>query len=125
MTAGAGLRALVCDDDPLTRRVVGDLLHDTGFDVVAELDVATAAIDVARSVRPAVVVLDVSLLGMTGIEALPALRAVAPDCAIVVYSSFDNARSEALAAGATAVVDKTRPDDLEAALRTVAEAHAR
>lgn len=119
------LRALVCDDDPLTRQVVSDLLTDIGFRVVAELDVAPAVIDLAHIVHPDVIVLDVSLMGMTGIEALPALRAAAPGCAVIVYSSFDTARAEALQAGAVAVVDKTRPDDLEQELRRLAEARGR
>ncbi|MFP5326912.1 MAG: response regulator transcription factor [Acidimicrobiia bacterium] len=113
------MRALVCDDDPLTRQVVSDLLTDNGFDVLAELETAPPVIELARSIQPEVVVLDVSLMGMTGIEAIPAVREAAPDCSIIVFSAFDSVRSEALAAGAAAVVDKTQPDELQRVLAEI------
>lgn len=113
------MRALVCDDDPLTRRIVTDLLADNGFEVVAELETAPPVIDLARTVKPDVVVIDVSLMGMTGIEAIPAVREAAPDCSIVVFSAFDNVRHEATAAGAAAVVDKTQPDELQRVLAEI------
>lgn len=110
------MRALVCDDDPLTRRVVSDLLTDCGFEVLAELETAPPVIDLARTTHPDVVILDVSLMGMTGIEAIPAVRDAAPDCSIIVFSAFDSVRTEATAAGAAAVVDKTHPDELQRVL---------
>lgn len=113
------MRALVCDDDPLTRQVVTDLLTDNGFDVLAELETAPPVIELARAIQPEVVVLDVSLMGMTGIEAIPAVRDAAPDCSIIVFSAFDSVRSEALAAGAAAVVDKTQPDELHRVLAEI------
>lgn len=114
-------RALVCDDDPLIRRVVSDLATEAGFSVLAELDTAPPLIELARSLQPDVIVLDVSLMGMTGIEAIPALREQAPECALIVYSSFDSVRGEALAAGADACLDKTHPDELAAELALVAQ----
>jgi DNA-binding NarL/FixJ family response regulator len=122
-TGGGALRALICDDDPLTRRVVTDLLVEAGYEVVAELDTAPPVIELARTIQPAVIVLDVSLMGMTGIEAIPAIRSAAPDCAIVVYSAFDSVRFEATNAGAAAVVDKMHPDELQRVLGEIAREH--
>lgn len=109
-------RAVVCDDDPVARHLVSSFLAAAGFDVAAEVDVATDAVRVAEIVQPRVAVLDVALMGMSGIEAIPALKTVAADCAIVVFSSFDSVRAEALAAGADEVIDKTDPQALEAAI---------
>lgn len=116
----ASRRALVCDDDPSIRRVVGALLAELGYEIVAEVDLATDAVEVASFTKPDVVVLDVALMGMSGIEAIPHLRAAAPASAIVVFSAFDCVRAEAMAAGACAVVDKTAPLDLDAALHRLA-----
>lgn len=115
-------RALICDDDPSIRRVVGGLLVGRGFDLVAEVDTATDAVRVATLCQPDVVVLDVALVGMTGIEAIPALRAAAPACVIIVFSGFDTVRREALDAGADAVIDKTSPAELDDTLLLLAAA---
>lgn len=110
----------MCDDDPMIRRVASLLLAAAGFDVVAEVDLAADAVRVAELSRADVVILDVALMGMSGLDAIPALRAVAPGCAVVVFSSFDNVSSEALAAGAHAVVDKSNPAGLEVVLAALA-----
>ena len=75
--------------------------------MVAEVEMATDAVHVAEITRPDVVILDVALVGMTGIEAIPAVRAASPSALIVVFSAFDNVRAESLAAGADHVIDKT------------------
>ncbi len=110
---------MVCDDDPVFRNVVGAVLESYGFEVAAAVGVATDAVRVAEMTQPRVVVLDVALMGMSGIEAIPALKQAAPDCEVVVYSAFDNVRDEAMAAGATAVIDKADPQLLEVTLQSL------
>lgn len=113
-------RALVCDDDPMVRRVVSGLLTSLGYEVVAEVDLATDAVRVVELAKPDLVVLDVALMGLSGIEAIPTIRSISPDSRIVVFSAFDTVREDALAAGAVAVVDKSDPSALEEALRRLA-----
>ena len=113
-------KALVCDDDPRVRHVVAGLLAAHDYEVVAEVEMATDALRVAEISRPDVVVIDVALMGMSGIEAIPALRDLAPDVVIIVFSSFDSARAEALGAGAFRVIDKTDPGALDDALSLLA-----
>ncbi len=102
---GSRRTAIVCDDDPLMRAVFARLLGHAGHEVVGELDNAVDAIRVARLAHPDVVILDVSLHGMSGLYALPDLLEAAPGCRVVVRTAFDSARDQAESAGAI-VVDK-------------------
>ncbi len=104
----------------MVRRVVTGLLSTLGYDVVAEVDLATDAVRVVELAKPELVVLDVALIGLSGIEAIPTILATSPESRIVVFSAFDTVRAEALAAGAVAVVDKSDPAGLEDALRRLA-----
>ncbi len=114
------LRALVCDDDAMVRRVVSGLLTGLGYLVVAEVDLATDALRVVELTKPHLVVLDVALMGLSGIEAIPSILSASPGTRIVVFSAFDTVRGDALAAGAAAVVDKSDPEGLEETLRQLA-----
>lgn len=96
--------ALICDDDDTFCLEVARLLTDTGWEVIAEVGVATAAIAVARSVHPELVILDANLPGLPGVEAIPAI--LAAGAAVVVCSAHGPGDGSALRAGASAVVDK-------------------
>lgn len=110
---------LICDDDDNFCLVMARLLIDAGWEVVAEVGVATAAIAVARSVHPSVVILDASLPGLSGVDAIPAL--LESGAAVLVCSAFGQTEGSALRAGASAVVDKsdmaTIPDVLASIIR--------
>jgi CheY-like chemotaxis protein len=110
---------VVCDDDEIVRQVVSDLLVDCGYEVVGEAATAVEIIALVEQRWPHVVVLDMALTGMSGIEAIPLLRVAASGVVIVVYSAFDDLRQHALAAGADQVVDKLDPPKLADVLRTV------
>lgn len=99
--------AVVCDDDYAARQVASFELREAGFEVVAEVALATDLLAVVGALRPDLVVVDVALMGMTGIEAIPDIRLLSPGTAVVVFSAFDTAREAAEAAGADGVVDKT------------------
>lgn len=104
--------AIVCDDDPVIRDVIGRMLVEHGFTVVGEAAAAGDSVSLARQVQPAVVVLDASMPGAIGLETVREIRRVAPTTAVVVCSAFDVSNEGARAAGAVAAVDKTRLDDL-------------
>ena len=85
-------RVLLVDDDPSLRRVLRMLLDDEEhFEVVGEAEDGREAIAVARHVRPDVVVLDLAMPGIGGLEALPLIQAVAPDAKVVVLSGLESA----------------------------------
>jgi diguanylate cyclase (GGDEF)-like protein/PAS domain S-box-containing protein len=81
-------RVLLVDDDASLRTLMRLLLEDD-FEVVGETGDGREAVALARHLRPDVVLLDLALPGIGGLEALPMLRAVAPDSKVVVLSGLD------------------------------------
>jgi len=113
----ATLRALVCDDYSMVRETIRPLLVEAGFETVREATLATEAISLAEMIQPDVIVLDLSLPGMSGLQAIPILKLVSPRSTVIVFSAYDIWREACVDAGAAAYVDK---GDLEA-LQTVLE----
>ena len=67
-------RILIVDDHPLTRDALSSLLGAGGFDVVGEAADGAAALELAQSLQPDLVLLDLSMPGLDGLSALPRLR---------------------------------------------------
>ena len=104
----APIRVFVCDDAPAFRDLLRMALEsDDGLTIVGEAEDG-AEVEAIADARPDVVLLDVSMPGLNGLEALPRVRELAPDSRIVVLSSFSAEEKEAaaLAAGADRYVDK-------------------
>src|SRR4051794_15017690 len=125
---GAGLSHRVsiflCDDVPELRALLRfGLQEDPALEVIGEAGHARAAIDAVGELQPAVVLLDISMPGMDGFEAIPELLAVAPRTAIIVFSAYagERMRETALALGAVRYVEKgTSLEQLRATVREVA-----
>jgi CheY-like chemotaxis protein len=96
---------LICDDDAVLRSLVERLLIQDGWVVTGSVENAIEAINLTRALRPDVVVLDVSMVGLSGIEAIPEL--VESGSVVVVCSAFADFSDSARRAGAAAVVDKS------------------
>ncbi|MFN2469404.1 MAG: response regulator [Gaiellaceae bacterium] len=106
-----GTRILVVDDHPLTREALAALLTGDGFAVVGEAADGRQAIDLARRLQPELVLLDLSMPEVDGLEALPALKEAAPNAEVVVLTSSE-AQENLLAAirgGASGYLLKTEP----------------
>src|SRR5436190_10314806 len=114
------LRALVCDDYSMVRETIRPPLVEPGFETIREATLATEAISLAEMTQPDVIVLDLSLPGMSGLQAIPILRLVSPRSAVVVFSAYDIWRDACVDAGASAYVDKGDLQDLDEVLRRVA-----
>ena len=83
------VRAYLCDDVPELRRVVRLALEeDGGIKVVGEAGEATTAVREIEELQPDVVLLDLAMPGMDGLEALPLVREAAPDVCVIVFSGF-------------------------------------
>lgn len=81
-----GKRVLIVDDEPDIRLVVRIFATSIGHDIVGEAADGREAIEMARVHQPDVIVLDVMMPGMTGLEALPEIREACPDSTVVIYS---------------------------------------
>ena len=118
------LRVLICDDHTLVRAGLRRLLESfADIEVVAEAASADEAVIRAREALPHVVLLDLSMPGRSGFDALAELRRTCPECAVVIMSMHDDALHvrEALARGAMGfVVKEAAPAELEIALRAAA-----
>ena len=108
-----GRRTLVVDDHPLTRAALVGLLEQHDFPVVAEAGNGAEAIDRARELQPDIVLLDLSMPGMDGLEALPRVRAAAPECEVVVLTASGTEENllAAIRAGAAGYLLKTEPPE--------------
>lgn len=100
---------VLCDDVADLRLLVRFALEDGGaLEVVGEAEDGAACVATVAALAPDAVVLDLSMPGLDGLEAIPRLRQVAPDVAIVVFSGFGAERmaATALAQGADAYRQK-------------------
>ena len=112
-TAADAPTILVCDDDPPLRELVRAVLGP-GYQFVEAAD-GTEALAAARDVAPDVMVLDVMLPGINGIDVLKELRSDEriADIPVVVITAWSHAEAEAWAAGADRFVSKPfDPDEL-------------
>ena len=120
-------RVLIVDDHPLTRDALSALLVQQGFDVVGDAADGEAAIARARELNPDIVLLDLTMPGMDGLTALPAICEAAPDCEVVVLTASDAEENllDAIRAGASGYLLKTEPpEQIAAFLRGVARGDA-
>ena len=89
-TAGHPIRILVVDDHFVVRIGLQTSLNlDPDFRVVAEASTGTQAIALYRQLRPDVVLLDLRLPDLSGIQATTAIRGEFPEARVIIISSFD------------------------------------
>jgi DNA-binding NarL/FixJ family response regulator len=101
------IRVLTVDDQPLFREATRAIVARTpGFEVVGESAGGAAALRLARDVDPDMVIVDVRMAGMDGIETTRCLSAEDPTRVIVLASSADVQGISALSSGAAAVIRK-------------------
>jgi DNA-binding NarL/FixJ family response regulator len=104
------LRAVVIDDTPDIRELMSIVLTRSGMEVVGEASDGRAGVDVVRAFLPDLVLLDLAMPVMDGVEALPLIRELVPDARIIVLSAFAGAvREEVLDRGADGYLVKGTP----------------
>lgn len=103
---------VICDDDPIARQVIDGLATAAGYETVGEAELAVHAVDLARFHKPDVVVLDVSMPGLSGTEAVRLVREESPATKIVLASAFDVVLDLGEGSKPDAVVDKADFDHL-------------
>jgi DNA-binding NarL/FixJ family response regulator len=121
------MRILIVDDHPITRAALGSLLEGHGFTVAGEAADGEEAIEVARRLLPDLVLLDLSMPGLDGLQALPRLREAAPEAEVVVLTASGTEENllAAIRAGAAGYLLKSEPPERIADfLRGVAQGEA-
>lgn len=84
-------RVLIVDDHPLMRRGLHQLLQlDSRFHVVAEASNGTEALMLARQMQPDLVLLDLNMKGLSGLETLQILRSESIPCRVVILTVSDS-----------------------------------
>jgi DNA-binding NarL/FixJ family response regulator len=113
---------MVVDDHPMWREGVARDLAEAGFDVVAAVGEGAQAVRVGASLRPDVVVLDLQLPDLSGVEVIARLVAAAPGVRVLVLSASGEQQDvlDAVKAGAAGYLVKSakREEFVEAVRRT-------
>jgi DNA-binding NarL/FixJ family response regulator len=118
--AAAAAGVLICDDNEAVRALVGIIVDRAlGLTVVGEAADGNEAIVEATRLQPDVIILDLAMPRLSGLEAIPALRRVAPRAQIIVFSGFASASvaEQVLALGAVSYIEKgASPDTIVATI---------
>lgn len=117
------LRLMLADDHPFVREGLRSFLADTpGMEIVAEAATGTEAVEIAETTKPDILLLDINMPGLNGIEAIRILRKKAPSIKILVLT-VHNTREYVLQvakAGAHGYLLKDAPpEDLLAAIKHI------
>ena len=102
------IKVLIVDDQEAFRsaaRLVVELTD--GFLVAGEAETGEEGIRLANELRPDLVLMDMNLPGIDGIEATRRIMATLPDTRVIALSTYDEFRDRALAAGAMAFIPKS------------------
>ena len=124
---GAAPRVVIADDQQLVRTGFRLILTARGIDVVAEAGDGNEAVDAVCRLHPDVVLMDIRMPNMDGLEAARQVLSRAPDCRVIILTTFDLDRYvyDALAAGASGFLLKdVTPTHLAAAVHLVSTGDA-
>ncbi|MBT8769296.1 response regulator transcription factor [Metapseudomonas boanensis] len=101
-------KVLLIDDQPMSRLAVSVLLEQEGIEVVGEADNGVSGISLARSLEPELVILDISLPKLDGLEVLTRLRQSLGECKLLVLTALPASlyASRCLKAGANGFLSK-------------------
>lgn len=116
------MKILIVDDHPIVRSGLRRLLADEAEEI-QEAATAQLALSIFRVSRPTLIILDLNLPGISGLEVIERLKAVDPKARILVLSMHDDPMHvrRVLHAGAAGYVTKNaRPDEIIEAVRLVA-----
>ena len=128
MAEAKKLRILIAEDHRTVREGVKLLVNaQPDMEVVGEADDGQEAIDLARELKPDLIVMDISMPGVNGLKATKKLRAMMPDLKLLTLSrhSDDGYLQQLLGAGANGyVLKQSAPTNLITAVREIAAGNA-
>ena len=111
MTEAASLRVLLVDDDSALRMMFSALLQAAGMIVEAEAEDGRQALDLFKSLHPDVVLMDLNMPEMDGLEALKAIRQESADARVIMLSGLrdEDVLQRCVEAGAVGDIRKDKP----------------
>jgi DNA-binding NarL/FixJ family response regulator len=118
------IRLLIADDHSVVRAGLRGLLLAAGLDVVGEAVTGREAVALARLLRPHVILMDVRMPEMDGLQALTAIKAKMPEISIVMLTVYASTEylSRAIAAGAAGYLLKdAEPEEIVRVVRAAAQ----
>jgi DNA-binding NarL/FixJ family response regulator len=122
----ASVGVLTVDDQAVFREIARRVIEETpGFHSVGEADSGEAAVEAAQRLRPGLVLLDVRMSGIGGVEAARRISSARPDVVVVLISAddIDQLRSDFQSSGAAAC--ERKQDLCPGRLRELWWAHGR
>ena len=113
---------VLVDDEPLIRTALAQAFSGSGLDLVGQAASGEAAIELVLELRPDVVLMDIKLPGISGVEAIERLGLLTPASRVLVLTRTEqNQVVDAIVAGASGYILKTAPpDQIIAAVRETA-----
>ncbi|HEU4438680.1 MAG TPA: sigma-54 dependent transcriptional regulator [Methylomirabilota bacterium] len=114
-------RILVVDDETAIRSLLGAILQNKGYEVATAEDGAAALQQVARE-RPDVILLDLSMPRLSGLEALPEIKRLDPDVPVIICTAHADLATAVQAMKLGAYDYLTKPFDVELLALTVSRA---
>lgn len=119
-------KVLVVDDEAHIRKFVSDLIKSLGEPVILQAASGTEALEIFERERPVLVLLDVNMPRVDGIETLRRMKQMDPGCLVIMLTSLVNRQTveECLQLGAVAYLRKDNPpDDMLARLKKIVDTH--
>ncbi len=118
------IRVIIADDHPMVREGLASMLTAKGIEIVGEASTGREAIELVKSVKPSVVLMDVRMPDLDGLEACRLLHRDQPDLPVIIVTTYENPAymAKAVSAGAAGYILKgTTRDELLQAVRAVSE----
>jgi CheY-like chemotaxis protein len=119
-------KVLVVDDEAHIRKFVSDLIRSLGEPVILQAASGTEALEIFEREKPVLVLLDVNMPRVDGIETLRQMKHLDPECIVIMLTSLVNRQTveECLQLGAVAYLRKDNPpDDMLARLKKIVDAN--
>ena len=120
-------RVLVVDDVDLFRKGLRAALAEAGFDVCGEAERAEEAVSAAETLQPDIVVLDILMPGISGLDVVEKITAVAPESSVILLTGSESEEDllTGIRAGARGYVVKDTPfEDLARSIKDVVDGGA-
>lgn len=117
------IRVVLVDDHGIVRQGLRALLTRPGIEVIGEAENGEEAVELARTLRPDVMLLDIRMKESDGLQALPQIKAVSPRTSVIMLTTYANPGylARAISGGASGYLSKeTDPDQIVRAVQAAA-----